>query len=101
MISLEKKIEKSPSLKEKYVQTINEYLKHGHASILSKAEVEKEPTKIINYIPHQAVINVNKPGNIRVVFDASARHKNTSPNEHLQKEPDLLNNLVGILLRFR
>ena len=42
MLSLEKKFEKSPSLKEKYVQTINEYIKDGHASILSKAEAEKE-----------------------------------------------------------
>ena len=101
MLSLEKKIEKSLSLKEKYVQTINEYIKHGHFSVLSKAEVEKEPIKIINYIPHQAVINVNRPGKSRVVFDASARHKNTLLNENLQKEPDLLNNLVGILLCFR
>ena len=77
MLSLEKKIEKSPSLKEKYVQTINVYIKDGHASILSKAEAEKESTKIINYIPHQAV-TVNKPGKIRVAFDAGARYKKTS-----------------------
>ena len=44
--------------------------------------------------------NVNKPGKIRVVFDAGVRYKNTSLNENLQKGPDLLNNLVGILLRF-
>ena len=48
-LSLEKKFEKPPSLKEKYVQTINEYIKDGHASILSKAEAERESTKIINY----------------------------------------------------
>ena len=69
-LSLEKKFEKPPSLKEKYVQTINECIKDGHASILSKAGAERESTKIINYIPHQAVTNVNKPGKIRVVFDA-------------------------------
>ena len=101
MLSLKKKIEKSPSLKEKYVETINVYIKDGHASILSKAEAEKESAKIINYIPHQAVTKVNKPGKIRVVFDAGARYKKTSLNENLQKGPDLLNNLVGILLRFR
>ena len=65
-------------MKEKYVQTINEYIKDGHASISSKAEAEKESTKIINYIPHQAVTNVNKPGKIRIIFDAGARYKNIS-----------------------
>ena len=52
MLSLEKRFEKSPPLKEKYVHTITEYIKDCHASILSKAEAEKESTKIINYIPH-------------------------------------------------
>ena len=70
MVSLEKKFEKSQSLKEKYVQTVNEHIKDGCASILSKAEVEKESTKIINYIPYQAVTTENKPGKIRIVFDA-------------------------------
>ena len=86
-------------MKEKYVQTINEYVKDGLAS--PKAEVEKESRKIVNDIPHQAVINVNKPGKIPVVFNAGASYKNTSLNENLQKGPDLLNNLVRILLRFR
>ena len=45
--------------------------------------------------------NVNKPSKIRVEFDAGARYKNTSLNENLPKGPDLLNNPVGILLRFR
>ena len=52
-------------------------MKDRHASILSKAEAEKKSTKIINYIPHQAVTNVNKPGKIRVVFDAGMRYKRT------------------------
>ena len=102
ILLLEKKFEKSPSLKEKYVQTVNEYIKDGHRSILSKAEVEKESTKIINYIPQQAMTNVvNKLSKIRIVFDAGAKCKSTSLNENLQKGPDLLNNVLGILLHFR
>ena len=46
MLSLEKKFEKSPSLKGKESQTINEYIKDSHASILSKAEVEKNKQKL-------------------------------------------------------
>ena len=42
-----------------------------------------------------------KPGKIWVVFDAGASYENTSLNEKLYEGPDLLNILVGTLLRFR
>ena len=99
MLSLQKKFEKSPLLKEKYFQTTNEFIKDGHASILSKAKAEKESTKIINYIPHQAVTNVSKPGKIRVVFDAGAKYKNKSLNENLQKGPDIEKMFHQVLVR--
>ena len=48
---------------------------------------KKEQNEIINYI--------------RVAFDAGARYENISLDEKLYKGPDLLNSLVGALLRFR
>ena len=45
--------------------------------------------------------NINKPGKIRIVFDVGVQCQSTSLNENLLKGPDLLNNLVGVLLRFR
>ena len=43
----------------------------------------------------------NKPGKIRVVFDLSAEHHGISINKELLSGPDLTNQIVGVLLRFR
>ena len=47
------------------------------------------------------MFNINKPNTIRVVFDASAKFNGTSLNDRLYHGPDLTNNLVGVLIRFR
>ena len=44
---------------------------------------------------------MNKYGKVRVVYDAAADFNNTSLNKNLLKGPYLLNNLLGILIRFR
>ena len=53
------------------------------------------------YIPHHPVFDDKKPGKIRVVFDVAGTCNGTSLNKVLLTGPDLLNNLVGVLLRFR
>ena len=101
MISLEKKFDKQSNLKMKYIETINQYIKDGH---VTKTDINKRNDNFnnkVNYIPHQAVTNINKPGKIRIVFDAGAKCQGTSLSENFLKGPDLLNNLAGVLLRFR
>ncbi|XP_026054611.1 uncharacterized protein LOC113040501 [Carassius auratus] len=53
------------------------------------------------YIPHHGVYHPKKPDKLRVVFDCSAKYQGTSLNDHLLQGPDLMNNLTGVLVRFR
>ena len=98
--STEKKLKKNPELAEKYQNVINDYVTNGHARKMSPEEA-KIATPKTWYLPHHAVLNPNKPGKVRVVFDAASKFDGVSLNDNLLTGPDLLNNLVGILLRFR
>ena len=56
------------------------------------------------YIPHHAVITQHKSTTmLRVAYDASAKTKpdNLSLNECLFRGPVLLNDLCGMIIRFR
>ena len=58
-------------------------------------------SRITWYIPHHGVAHPAKLGKVRVVFDCSVKYKSTSRNNQLISGPDLTNQLVGILTRFR
>ena len=96
----ERKFTKNNELAIKHKDTINEYISKGYTRKLSQEEVNRT-SPITNYIPHHGIQNPNKPGKLRVVFDAAAYFNNSCLNDHLLSGPDLLNNLVGVLLRFR
>ena len=53
------------------------------------------------YLPHHPVVNPNKPGKVRRVFNRPSKFHGTSLNKSLLVGPDLLQNLVFVLLRFR
>lgn len=52
------------------------------------------------YLPHHAVFHKQK-GKIRIVFDCSAKFEGVSLNDELMQGPDLTNNLIDVLLKFR
>ena len=75
---------------------------------IDKGVIEKVDTRSVDglkhYLPHHAVINPHKPTTkLRVVYDASAktRKENKSLNECLYRGPVMLNDLCGLLMRFR
>ena len=55
----------------------------------------------VNYVPYTGVYHPKKPGQIRVVFDCSAQFNGVSLNDYLLQGPDFMNDLLGILCRFR
>ena len=85
---------------EAYKKTIDTDLEKGYIKRLTKEETADQ-AKRTWYHPHHFVLNPNKPGKVRRVCDAAAKYQGSSLNSHLVSGPDLLNNLVGIFMRFR
>ena len=98
--SPEKAINRVPGREERYRSAIDDYVARGYARRLSELEAFKR-SMATWYLPHHPVLNVIKPNKMRVVFDAAAQFDGISLNDRLCNGPDLTNNLVEILIRFR
>ena len=57
----------------------------------------------VHYISHQAVLRpeLKKSTPVRIVFNSSCVYQGNRLNDYWKKEPDLLYNLFGVVLRFR
>ena len=56
----------------------------------------------VHYISHHKVVRPEKKTTpILVVFNSSATYQGDRLNDYWMKEPDLLNSLYGVILRFR
>ncbi|XP_036347052.1 uncharacterized protein LOC118756395, partial [Rhagoletis pomonella] len=95
---LRRKMSKDPELADSLQEKIKHYVRKGYARKLRQDEKEMD---CCWYLPIFAVKNPNKPGKIRLVWDAAAQVKTVSLNSMLLKGPDQLSSLVSILRRFR
>ena len=95
---LNKRLNNDDKLREKYTTTMSEYIEKGYATKVDP--VHTSPGKTW-YLPHHPVISKSKPDKVRVVFDGAAKYGGISLNSQLLSGPDLVNILVGVLLRFR
>ncbi|XP_075252013.1 uncharacterized protein LOC142344310 [Convolutriloba macropyga] len=96
--SLQKRLQNDPGLNQRYNQTLQTDL---DKNFVKPVEMQAPPPELIWYLPHHAVTNPNKPGKVRRVANAASKFRGKSLNSNLLTGPDLLNNLVGVLLRFR
>ena len=99
LMNLKVKMLKNPQFQKDYSDFMEEIIKQHHAEIVPESEVDT--SEKVWYIPHHGVYHPKKPHKIRVVFDCSCKFKDFCLNENLLQGPDLTNNLVGILCRFR
>ena len=97
---LRRRLLKNPDLQSKYSSFMDDLLRNGHARRVSKDRLE-HPVGAVWYLPHHPVVNSNKPDKVRVVFDCAAQYNGKSLNSEILQGPDLTNNLVGVLTRFR
>ena len=98
--SLEKGLMRQPDKARQYQKIIQGYLDLGFARKLTCDELsEYSPRRW--FLPHHGVSNPNKPGKLRLVFDAAASCGGKSLNSELLSGPDMLLSLPGVLLRFR
>jgi len=99
--SLCRKLERDPSLKERYDGALRE-MENSHV-------IEEVPTQEVHsrnptfYLPHRPVVKeASLTTKVRPVFDASARDRNQlSLNDCVETGPNMIPSLVEILLRFR
>ena len=99
--SLEKRLSRDTSLKENYANTIREDLEKGYLVTVPDAHKVEQRSVKEWYLPHHPVINPKKPGKVRRVLNGAAKFHGTSLNNSLLTGPDLLQNLIHVLLRFR
>ena len=95
---LGRKLSKNEALQTRYKQEMDKLFERGHAE---KTNDPVGTPGLTWYIPHHAVTNINKPDKLRVVYDCAAEYQGTSLNKKVLQGPDLMNKLIGVLLRFR
>ncbi|XP_060799637.1 uncharacterized protein LOC132901338 [Neoarius graeffei] len=90
-------LEKNPVMREHFMQFMQKMIDSQHAEIASVLQEGQESW----YLPSFGIYHPKKPGQIQIVFDSSAQYEGISLNNVLLKGPDLNNDLLGVLIRFR
>ncbi|XP_077523492.1 uncharacterized protein LOC144134453 [Amblyomma americanum] len=98
--SLGKRTQRTQEFGAEYESTMRSYIDMGYAE---RVTPEEQAIDQAYYMPHHAVLRSDsRTTKLRIVFDASSHEQGSSSlNEHLEKGPCLLADLVKLLIRFR
>ncbi|XP_055586245.1 uncharacterized protein LOC129738941 [Uranotaenia lowii] len=95
-----KRLKRDPDLAAAMSAKMSDYEEKGYIRRLS-AQEKAEKHSNDWFLPIFPVTNPNKPGKIRVVFDAAAKVNGVSLNSYLLTGPDQLTSLLSVLFKFR
>ena len=98
--SLEKRLEKDLNLKTQYASDIRSDVEKGNVVPVSPHDSKNRSDREW-YVPHHPALNPNKPGKVWRVLNGASRFHGNSLNNSLLVGPDLLQNLLFVLMRFR
>ena len=101
LASTERRLAKSPVHATVYDNQVKDMVNREVTRKLSKDEIDnyKGP---VHYISHHEVLKPDSKSTlVRIVFNSSANYMGHVLNDYWAKGPDLLNNLLGVLIRFR
>ncbi|XP_055614881.1 uncharacterized protein LOC129761192 [Toxorhynchites rutilus septentrionalis] len=101
-IQLERRFKRDEALRERYSDSIREYLNNGHIALVEEAE-ESSKEQLVCYLPHHPVVKESSTTTkIRPVFDGSAKTTNNySLNDGLMTGSVIQDHLIDLILRFR
>ena len=98
--STEKRLLKDKQRAETYQEQIDDMLLRNVAIKLSEEQL-RDYSGPVQYLSHHEVLKESVSTPCRIVFNASAKYKGISLNDCWAKGPDIMNNMLGILIRFR
>ena len=97
--NLNKKLRNNEQFRKDYCAFMKDMRVKNFVEEVAPNEIETQIGKSW-YLPHHGVRHRQK-GKLRVVFNCSSKCAGVSLNDELLQGPDLVNNLVGVLHRFR
>ena len=97
MQQLKKRFKNDTEFLNSFTKQIEELILKGNVK-RSSGNLIKENTW---YLPHHCVKHASKPSKARIVFDCSENYGRISLNNRLLCGPVLINQLAGVLIRFR
>lgn len=99
--SLYRQLRKSPEMLKAYDSIIRDQVEQDVAEVVNTRK--KPPKGKVHYLPHRGVIRLGKSTPIRMVVDASSKAGKLarSLNDNIMKGGNWVNDLPGVLLRFR
>ncbi|XP_075250780.1 uncharacterized protein LOC142342982 [Convolutriloba macropyga] len=99
--SLEKQLSRDTILKENYAKTISDDLEKLYVITVPNVHMIKQRLDKEWYLPHHHLKNPSKPGKVRRALNGAAKFRSTSLEKSLLTDPDLLQNLIHVPLKFR